>query len=133
MESAEPGSGIDIRARAVTSRAWRLLRVGMLLAIVFGALAIFLSRSMRLGFAGIATTRLAQWLGGANVYVDECEALAHRREQKTFRPEWKLDLIDYVFNHLMVSVVLLFTTGFSEGLFGWAVDRDPADLSPRLR
>ncbi len=88
---------------------------------------------MRLGFAGIATTRLAQWLGGANVYVDECEALAHRREQKTFRPEWKLDLIDYVFNHLMVSVVLLFTTGFSEGLFGWAVDRDPADLSPRLR
>ena len=112
MESAEPGSGIDIRARAVTSRAWSLLRVGMLLAIVFGALAIFLSRSMRLGFAGIATTRLAQWLGGANVYVDEFEAPAHRREQKTFRPEWKLDLIDYVFNHLMVSVVLLFTTTF---------------------
>ena len=101
-----------------------------------------------------------QWLGGANVYVDEFEAPAisfgfdwlvlallantlvfvfiervwpHRREQKTFRPEWKLDFIYYVFNHLMVSVVLLFTTAFSEGLFGWAVDRDPADLSPRLR
>jgi len=128
-----------------------VLRVGMIASVVFGALAIFLSKSpspMRLGFAGIALTLGAQWLGGANVYVDDFETPAisfgfdwlvlallantivfvfiervwpHDPDQKTLRSEWRLDLVYYIFNHLMVSIILLFTTAFSEGLFGWAV------------
>ncbi len=128
-----------------------VLRIGMILGYVFGGLSVFLSRSKRLGLLGIAATLIAQWLGGANVYVDDFEAPAvsfgfdwlvlallantlifvfiervwpHNREQKTFRPEWRLDLIYYVFNHLMVSVILLATTAFSQGLFGWAVQVD---------
>jgi sterol desaturase/sphingolipid hydroxylase (fatty acid hydroxylase superfamily) len=132
-----------------------LLRAGMVLAIGFGALAIFLGGSKRLGAAGIALTLLAQWLGGANVYVDEFEEPAisfgfdylvlallantvvfvfiervwpHRSDQLTLRSEWKLDLVYYIFNHLMVSVILLVTTFFSEGLFGWAVNADLQSL-----
>ena len=125
-----------------------VLRAGMIGSIFFGSLTIFLWKSKRLGFVGIALTSAAQWLGGANVYIDDFDQPAisfgfdwlvlallansiifiliervwpHKPEQLTLRSEWKLDLVYYVFNHLMVSVILLITTFFSEGLFGWAV------------
>ncbi|MFK7896404.1 MAG: sterol desaturase family protein [Myxococcota bacterium] len=126
-----------------------VLRAGMVGSIFFGSLTIFLWKSKRLGFLGIALTSAAQWLGGANVYVDDFDQPAisfgfdwlvlallansvifiliervwpHKPEQLTLRAEWKLDLVYYIFNHLMVSVILLITTFFSEGLFGWAVN-----------
>ena len=122
---------------------------GMLLSLALGALSVFLSRSKILGFLGIAFTLLAQWMGGANVQIDEFNQPAisfgfdwlvlallantlvfvfiervwpHDPDQLTLRKEWRLDLLYYVFNHLMVSVILLATTFFSEGLFGWAVN-----------
>ncbi len=122
---------------------------GMLLSVVFGSLSVFLSKSKVLGFSGIALTLLAQWLGGANVYIDEFAEPAvsfgfdwlvlalltntivfvfiervwpHRPDQLTLRQEWRLDLLYYGVNHLAVSVILLVTTFFSEGLFGWAVN-----------
>lgn len=143
--------------RAVYPVDWLrdLLRLGMVLAVGAGALAIFLGGAKRLGFVGIAIALLAQWLGGANVYVDDFEApavsfgldwlvlalLANtivfvfiervwplRPDQLTLRSEWKLDLVYYAFNHVMVSIVLLVTTYFSEGLFGWAVNADVQGL-----
>src|SRR5690606_36582868 len=96
----------------------------------------------------IALALLAQWLGGTNVEVDDFDApvvsfgldwlilalLANsfvfvavervwplREAQPTLRHEWRLDLAYYAVNHLMVGVVLLVTTFFSERLFGWAV------------
>ena len=126
-----------------------VLLAGLLLAVALGGLAIVLGGARRLGLAGIALALLAQWLGGATVEVDAFDApvvsfgldylvlalLANtvvfvfiervwplRPEQRTFRPEWRLDLVYYAFNHVMVSVVLLVTTFFSEGLFGWAVN-----------
>jgi lathosterol oxidase len=126
-----------------------LLRAGMLLAVVFGTISIWLAKSKRLGLLGILLTLAAQWLGGANVTVDDFDqpvisfgldflviALLSntlvfvlierlwplRPDQLTFRADWKLDLTYYVFNHVMVSVILLVTTAFSEQLFGWAVN-----------
>jgi sterol desaturase/sphingolipid hydroxylase (fatty acid hydroxylase superfamily) len=126
-----------------------LMRGAMLLSCVFGAITFLLWKSKRLGFIGLSFTLAAQWLGGANVYVDDFEQPAvsfgldflilallantlmfvfieqifpHRREQKILRKEWRLDFVYYVFNHLMVSVILLVTTYFSESLFGWAVN-----------
>jgi len=126
-----------------------LLRVGMVLAVGFGTLTFFLGGARRLGAAGIGLVWIAQGIGGANVYVDDfaqpaisfgfdylvLALLANsivfifierlwplRPEQSTLRPEWKIDLVYYGFNHVMVSVVLLVTTFFSEGLFGWAVN-----------
>ena len=125
-----------------------LLRAGMLAAVVAGGIAVALGRS-KLGFLGIALALAAQWLGGASVGVDAfaqpkisfgldwlvLALLANtllfvgierlwplHRDQSTFRREWKLDMTYYVFNHLMVSVILLVTTMFSERLFGWAVN-----------
>jgi len=120
----------------------------MLGAALFGALSVLFSRSKRLGFAGIVLALLAEWLGGAHVVVGEFEQpvvsfgldwlilalLANslvfvfvervwplRPEQRTLRAEWRLDLGYYAVNHVMVGVVLLATTFFSETLFGWAV------------
>lgn len=127
---------------------WVLL-AGMILAVLFGGLSLFLSASKRLGFTGIALALVAEWLGGAHVQVDEFESpvvsfgfdwlvlalLANslvfvfiervwplRPEQLTLRREWRLDLAYYAFNHVMVGVVLLATTYFSQTLFGWAVN-----------
>ncbi len=126
-----------------------LLRLGMVLALAFGTLTFFLGGARRLGATGIALVWIAQGIGGANVYVDDfaqpaisfgfdyliLALLANsivfifierlwplRPEQLTLRPEWRLDLVYYGFNHVMVSFVLLVTTFFSEGLFGWAVN-----------
>lgn len=125
-----------------------VLAGGMLLAVLLGALSIFLSRSRRLGLAGIALAFLAQWMGGAQVEVDAFDqpvvsfgfdwlvlsllgtsfvfvfierVWPRDPDQPTLRKEWRLDLVYFAFNHLMVSVILLVTTAFSEGLFGWAV------------
>ena len=43
----------------------------------------------------------------------------HRRDQRTFRAEWKLDLTYFAFNHLMVSVILLVTTAFFQVPLAW--------------
>jgi len=125
-----------------------LLLGGMILAVVFGALSVFLSRSKRLGLGGIALALAAQWMGGAHVEVEEAatpvvsfgfdwlvlallantlvfvfieRVWPHDPDQLTLRKEWKLDLLYYAFNHVMISVILIVTTFFSEGLFGWAV------------
>lgn len=125
-----------------------VLLAGMLLAAVFGALSLLLSDSKRLGFAGIALALVAEWMGGAHVVVDDFDApvvsfgfdwlvlalLANslvfvfvervwplRPDQPTLRSEWRLDLAYYAVNHVLVGVVLLTTTFFSERLFGWAV------------
>jgi sterol desaturase/sphingolipid hydroxylase (fatty acid hydroxylase superfamily) len=128
-----------------------LLRGGMLFAALFSGLSLFLGGSKRLVVLALVLVWLAQTLGGANVYVDDFEQpaisfgldylvlalLANsmvfifiervwplRPEQLVLRSEWKLDLVYYAFNHVMVGVVLLVTTFFSEGLFGWAVHED---------
>jgi sterol desaturase/sphingolipid hydroxylase (fatty acid hydroxylase superfamily) len=138
----------ELRAAYDVALLRNLLRAGMLAAVVAGAIAVAFGHS-KFGFLGIALTLAAQWLGGANVEVDAFEQpmisfgldwlvlalLANtlmfvlieqlwplRRDQSPFRHEWKLDLTYYVFNHLMVSVILLVTTIFSERLFGWAVN-----------
>ena len=112
--------------------AWALMRWG----------------AKRLGFTGICLTLLAVTMGGANVEVGEYDSpvvsfgldwliLAlvanatmfifiermwpHNKEQLTLRAEWRLDMVYYIFNHLMISVILFITTYFSEDLFGWAV------------
>ena len=138
----------ELRASYDVALLRDLLAAGMVVAAACGALSILLGRSRWLGFTGVALTLAAQWFGGANVHVDAFEQpvisfgldwlvlalLANtlvfvllerlwplRAQQGTFRAGWKLDLTYYAFNHLMVSVVLLVTTFFSERLFGWAV------------
>jgi sterol desaturase/sphingolipid hydroxylase (fatty acid hydroxylase superfamily) len=127
----------------------RVLAAAIVAAAGFGAYSLMRFRTRWLGFCGVALALLAVWLGGANVEVHDFEqprvsfgldwlVLAllansllfifiermwpHRPEQLTFREEWRLDLVYYVFNHLAISVILLVTTFFSHELFGWAVN-----------
>ncbi|MEM1413649.1 MAG: sterol desaturase family protein [Myxococcota bacterium] len=124
-----------------------MLRGGMALGVVLGTLAFFRG-ARRLGGTGLLLLLVAQWMGGASVTVDDFDSpvvsfgldwlvlalfantvafvfierlFPHRREQKILRSEWRLDLVYYAVNHLLISVILLVTTFFSEGLFGWAV------------
>ncbi len=138
----------ELRAGYDVDLLRQLLRLAMLLAVATGSVSVVLSRAKGLGITGVGLALAAQWLGGANVAVDAFDQpvvsfgldwlvlalLANtllfvlleriwplRAAQRPFRAEWKLDLTYYVFNHLMVSVILLVTTLFSERLFGWAV------------
>lgn len=137
-----------LRAQYDIALLRNILWGAMIVSVVFGSITFFLWRSKRLGLLGIALTLVAQWLGGASVKVNEFEepvvsfgldwlilallantlvfvlierVIPHRKEQLILRKEWKLDFAYYVFNHLMISVILLITTLFSETLFGWAV------------
>ncbi len=139
----------ELRAAYPVDVLRNLLRGALLLTVILGTLTFFLGHARRLGLAGIGLALLAQWMGGANVYVDEFEQPAisfgfdwlvqaliantllfvfierlwpQRSDQLTLRKEWRLDLAYYIFNHIMVSVILLVTTFFSAGLFGWAVN-----------
>ncbi len=138
----------ELRATYDVALLRDLLAAGLIGAAALGTVSMLLWKSRALGFTGVALALAAQWLGGANVRVDDLDQpvisfgfdwlvlalLANtlvftlierlwplRRDQLTFRPQWKLDFTYYAFNHLMVSVVLLITTFFSERLFGWAV------------
>lgn len=126
-----------------------VLKVSMVLAASLSAWALFRWGAKRIGFTGISLTLLAIWLGGANVSVGDFDqpvvsfgldwlvlALLSNaamfvfiermwpleKDQLTLRAEWRLDLVYFIFNHLMISVILLVTTYFSEDLFGWAVN-----------
>jgi sterol desaturase/sphingolipid hydroxylase (fatty acid hydroxylase superfamily) len=125
-----------------------LLLFAMLAAVGFGVFTFFRWRNKRLGAVGIGLALVTSWLGGASVEVDDFQQPAisfgldwfvlallantlifvvverlfpHRHEQLVLRREWQLDLGYYFFNHIMISVILLVTTAFSEQLFGWAV------------
>ena len=126
-----------------------ILAMSMAVAAACGAFAILRGEAKRLGALGVGLTLAAVWMGGANVEVGDFEQPAvsfgldwlvlallantavfvliermwpHDPDQLILRREWKLDLVYYVFNHLMITVMLLITTMFSGRLFGWAVN-----------
>lgn len=138
----------ELRAVYDVDAMRRVLQVSMLLAGSLSAWALLRWGAKRIGFTSISLTLLAVWLGGANVEVGDFDepmvsfgldwlvlALLSNaamfvfiermwplnKEQLTLRAEWRLDLVYFIFNHLMISVILLVTTYFSEDLFGWAV------------
>ena len=127
-----------------------LMLVAMMASLGFGAWTFYRGGGRRWGFVGIVLVLLTVWMGGANIEVDDFEQpklsfgldwfilglLGNtaifvfverlwplKPEQLVLRREWKLDMLYYLFNHLMISAILLWTTFFSEELFGWAVHR----------
>jgi len=126
-----------------------LLRAGICVSLGFGALTFVLKRKKRLGALGILLTAAALALGGWNVHgapvprrelslgldwllLDFLLSVAlftfiekvipQVEAQAILRPEWRLDLVYFGLNHLLISVVLLVVNGFAPLAFGWATN-----------
>ena len=126
-----------------------LLRAGICVSLAFGALTFVLNRKKELGAVGILLTAAALALGGWNVHgapvpphelslgldwlvLDFLLSVAlftfvekvvpQYERQAILRPDWKLDLVYFGLNHLLISVVLLVVNGFAPLAFGWATN-----------
>jgi sterol desaturase/sphingolipid hydroxylase (fatty acid hydroxylase superfamily) len=127
----------------------KVLMYGMYTSLAFGMITFALNKNKRLGAIGIIITLLAYAAGGweipvgpvtpstfsigvdwmiiaflvsAMVFIFLEKILPLRKDQAIFRPDWGLDFTYFVFNHLLISVLLIITNGFAETLFGWAVN-----------
>jgi len=128
-----------------------VLKYGMYASLLLGVVTFLINKRKRLGSIGIMLTLLAYVSGGWMVPVGPVEPyeyalgldwmilaflasavlfifleriFPHRPEQVILRPDWGVDFSYFVFNHLLISILLLITNRFSEGLFGWAVHDD---------
>ncbi len=126
-----------------------LLRGSLLTGLVFSAFSFLRFPEKKLGGIGLITAGLAMALGGwwlptravdqvpfslgldylawdtlrAGVMFIFLEKMFPRyRDQAILRPGWKLDAFYFVLNHLLISAIFVVTNGFSEALFGWAVN-----------
>lgn len=126
-----------------------VLQAGMWLALGFGALTFVLGRRKRMGAVGILFTIWAFALGGYDAPIGEIEQrstflgldfllldllvsamlfvfieklVPRYAEQAILRPEWRLDLVYFAINHLLIAVVLLVGNRFAPAAFGWATN-----------
>jgi len=125
----------DLRAVYDGEQLQIILKYCMWLALFLGILAFALNGSKKLAAVGISSTLLAFALGGYNIEVGSVESkklalgadwlvlslLVHvlvvtslekifpkYRDQVILREEWKLDLVYFVINHLLITFFILF-------------------------
>ena len=126
-----------------------VLRIAICVSLAFGGLTFALGRERRMGALGVLLAVLALALGAWNVQGRPTEARAlalgldwllldflismalftfieklipKYPEQAILRPEWRLDLVYFALNHLLLSVVLLEGNAFAPLAFGWATN-----------
>ncbi len=123
-----------------------LLRAGWMTSVVFGLGTFVLNRRKRMGAVGLVCCGIAYLLGGWNVEIGDIrgnfalgvdwmvldflgstilfvfiEKLWPKyADQPILRPEWRLDLWYFAFNHLAISVFLIAGHTFATRAFGWA-------------
>lgn len=138
----------DLRAVYDAVFLQKVLMYGMYTSLVFGIITFALNKNKRLGGIGIVLTLIAYAAGGweipvgpvikseiaigvdwmilaflvsALVFVFLEKIFPLRKEQAILRPDWGVDFSYFVFNHLLISILLIVTNGFAQNLFGWAV------------
>ncbi len=126
-----------------------VLRIGMCVSLAFGLVTFALDRRKRMGAVGLCFTFAALALGGWDVQGGPVDAravsvgldwllldfllsvvaftflekaLPKYPEQAILRPEWRLDLVYFGMNHLLVSLVLLVANAFAPLVFGWTTN-----------
>ncbi len=137
----------ELRAAYDAEQLQHVLKYGMYFSLFFGVMTFVLGKRQIKGAFGIGLTLIAFALGGYFVPVGPVEPKAlslgvdwmilaflgstiifttleklfpKYRDQAILRREWGLDLFYFVFNHLIVSVVLLFGN-YVTSQFDWAV------------
>jgi lathosterol oxidase len=126
-----------------------LLRIGICVSLGFGLATFALGRRKRMGAVGVLFTLAALALGAWNVHGEPVEprevslgldwllldfvlsvvlftfiekVIPKYEEQAILRPEWRLDLVYFSVNHLLISVLLLVGNSFAPMAFGWATN-----------
>ncbi len=142
---------IDLRAVYDAEALQTVLMVTMWTSLGFGLLTFVLNNKKRMGAIGILFTVLGFALGGYQVPTGPVEPSAlslgldwvilafiasavlfifiekvfpKYPDQVITRPEWRLDLLYFVFNHLLITVLLLTANYFFNSVFSWAVSAE---------
>lgn len=126
----------DFRATYSEEFARGLLLIGLIVAFVFGTLAVLRGRSARVGLTGVCLAALASFLGGATIPVDPIrdtafslgldwfvislffsalvfipvERLLAVRPMSPLRAEWRTDLAYFFVSHVLVQFILIAVT-----------------------
>jgi sterol desaturase/sphingolipid hydroxylase (fatty acid hydroxylase superfamily) len=138
----------DLRAVYDGETLKTVLKFGMWGSLFFGTLSFILSRNRRPGAIGVLFTLAGFAIGGYTVEVTPVEPkelslgldwlvltllasvlmftflekiIPKYREQAILRPEWRLDLLYFSVNHLLIAVLLLIANYFVVNVFGWAL------------
>ncbi|WP_223788725.1 sterol desaturase family protein [Marinicella meishanensis] len=141
----------DLRAAYDAEFLQDVLMYCMWISLGFGLLTFILNKRKRMGATGVLCTLLAFALGGyhiptgpvepsqlsfgldwlllafvasAAVFIFIEKVFPKYREQIITRPEWKLDMIYFIVNHLLITVLLLVANYFFTKVFSWAISAD---------
>ncbi len=141
----------DLRAVYDAASLQTILTVTMWASLAFGLLTFILNKRKRMGSVGILFTVLGFALGGYQVPTGPVEpsvvslgvdwlilafiasailfifiekVFPKYKEQIITRPEWRLDLWYFIFNHLLITVLLLTANYFFNSVFSWAVSSE---------
>ena len=139
----------ELRAAYDADFLRHVLMVVMYSSLVLAVLTFCLGNKRRMGAIGALLTFAAFGLGGYEVSVGEIapntlsfgldwlilaflvsavlfifleKVFPKYRDQVVLRPEWKLDLAYFCFNHLLITVLLLVSNYFVVNVFGWALN-----------
>lgn len=126
-----------------------LLKFGMWTTVVLGLLCIVRAKRRALAMVGLVSVGLAWVLGGYGIEARSVQPtpvfagvdwmvldlfgsallfiliekiLPKYPEQVILRPEWRMDLLYFVLNHLLVGLFLLIGNGFAPLAFDWATN-----------
>jgi len=138
----------ELRAAYDTDFLREVLKWGIYAALLSTVIAFVIGEYRKLAGFGVLFTVGALMLGGHEVQTGEVrdvpisfgvdwlvlafvasailfifleKVFPKYREQAILRPEWRLDLFYFGFNHLMITVLLLVGNYFVVTVFGWAV------------
>ena len=138
----------DLRAVYDAEYLQTILMVTMWVSLGFGLLTFILNNKKRMGAVGILFTVFGFMLGGYQVPVGSVtpsplslgldwtllafvasailfifleKVFPKYKEQVITRPEWSLDLSYFIFNHLLITALLLVGNYFFNSVFSWAI------------
>lgn len=131
-----------------------ILKYSMWISLAFALLTFILNKRKRMGAVGVLFVVLAFLLGGYTVPVGAVtpskfsfgldwlilafivsavlfifieKVFPKYKEQIIARPEWKLDLVYFIINHLLITVLLLVANYFFTNVFSWAISQNLQD------
>jgi len=138
----------DLRVAYDANDLQVVLKYCMWISLVFALITFILNKKKRMGAVGVLFTSLAFALGGYNVptgpvtpspfsfgldwlilafivsavlFIFIEKVFPKYKDQIITRPEWKLDLLYFVINHLLITVLLLVANYFFTQVFSWAI------------